>query len=98
MFVGGNSYQSCLSIYSLDMSVLSRLVEEARLRYIEVSRAHVTIHMADVVRWTVLCILSYAVPYDFFLSCSPTTDLTLHGTWSSTKCEDLSALSFYKTA
>lgn len=49
------------------MSVLSRLVEEARLRYIEVSRAHVTIHMADVVRWTVFCILSYAAYGSFYL-------------------------------
>jgi mitochondrial chaperone BCS1 len=37
------------SIYSLNMAVLSALVEDARQRYIEVSRPHVTIHMADSV-------------------------------------------------
>jgi len=31
------------------MSVLSALVEDARLRYIEVSRPDVIIHMADAV-------------------------------------------------
>ncbi|TFK66856.1 P-loop containing nucleoside triphosphate hydrolase protein [Pluteus cervinus] len=34
-------------IYTLDMSVLASLVEEARLLYHEVNRPHVTVHMTD---------------------------------------------------
>ncbi|KAF8239161.1 P-loop containing nucleoside triphosphate hydrolase protein [Tricholoma matsutake] len=36
-----------VTIYTLDMSVLSTLVEEARKRYIEVSKPHVTVYIAD---------------------------------------------------
>lgn len=36
-------------MYTLRMSALSALVEEARTRYVEVSRPNVTIHMADTV-------------------------------------------------
>ncbi|KAJ7585054.1 mitochondrial chaperone BCS1 [Mycena floridula] len=36
-----------VTIYTLDMSALSSLVEEARRRYVEVSRPNVTIHIAD---------------------------------------------------
>jgi len=36
-----------VTIYTLDMSVLSLLVEEARLRYIEASKPHVTVYSAD---------------------------------------------------
>lgn len=37
------------SIYTLDMVVLSELVEEARLRYIETNRPHVVVHLTDSV-------------------------------------------------
>ncbi|KAJ7713413.1 P-loop containing nucleoside triphosphate hydrolase protein [Mycena metata] len=40
-----------LTIYSLDMNVLSELVEAARLRYVEVNRPHVTIHLTDTRRF-----------------------------------------------
>ncbi|KAJ7214490.1 P-loop containing nucleoside triphosphate hydrolase protein [Mycena pura] len=36
-----------LTIYTLDMTVLSRLVEEAKKRYVEVNRPHVVIHLID---------------------------------------------------
>ncbi|KAJ7578681.1 mitochondrial chaperone BCS1 [Mycena floridula] len=36
-----------VTIYTLDMTALSALVEEARVRYGEVSRPNVTIHLAD---------------------------------------------------
>ncbi|KAJ6534248.1 P-loop containing nucleoside triphosphate hydrolase protein [Mycena capillaripes] len=39
-----------LTIYTLDMDVLSRLVEEAKKRYVEVNRPHVVIHLTDSVR------------------------------------------------
>jgi chaperone BCS1 len=42
-----NPASLCITIYTLDMSVLSKLVEEARLRYIEASKPHVTIHSGD---------------------------------------------------
>ncbi|KAJ6565227.1 P-loop containing nucleoside triphosphate hydrolase protein [Mycena vulgaris] len=38
-----------VTIYTLDMDVLSRLVEEARTRYAEVNRPHVVIHLTDSV-------------------------------------------------
>ncbi|KAF8884507.1 P-loop containing nucleoside triphosphate hydrolase protein [Infundibulicybe gibba] len=44
---GQTSATIYVTIYTLNMSVLSALVEEARLRYIEVSRPNVIIHMAD---------------------------------------------------
>ncbi|KAF4578402.1 hypothetical protein EYR36_000209 [Pleurotus pulmonarius] len=37
-----------LTIYSLDMSVMKALVDEARLRYVEVSKPNVIIHSSDV--------------------------------------------------
>ncbi|RDB18320.1 Mitochondrial chaperone BCS1 [Hypsizygus marmoreus] len=37
-----------ISIYTLDMNVLSSLVAEARTRYQETSRPNVTVHMADM--------------------------------------------------
>jgi hypothetical protein len=37
-------------IYTLNLDVLSQLVEEARLRYVEVNRPHVVIHLTDPVR------------------------------------------------
>ncbi|KAJ7033568.1 P-loop containing nucleoside triphosphate hydrolase protein [Mycena alexandri] len=40
-----------LTIYTLDMNVLSELVEAARLRYVEVNRPHVTIHLTDTRRF-----------------------------------------------
>ncbi|KAJ7770303.1 P-loop containing nucleoside triphosphate hydrolase protein [Mycena maculata] len=36
-----------ITIYTLDMNVLSDLVEDARLRYLEVNRPNVVIHLAD---------------------------------------------------
>ncbi|KAJ7113187.1 P-loop containing nucleoside triphosphate hydrolase protein [Mycena epipterygia] len=36
-----------VTIYTLDMDILSQLVEEARLRYVEVNRPHVVIHLTD---------------------------------------------------
>ncbi|KAJ6563306.1 P-loop containing nucleoside triphosphate hydrolase protein [Mycena vulgaris] len=36
-----------LTIYTLNLDVLSQLVEEARLRYVEVNRPHVVIHLTD---------------------------------------------------
>ncbi|GLB44345.1 putative mitochondrial chaperone BCS1 [Lyophyllum shimeji] len=37
-----------LSIYTLDMNVLYKFVEETRVRYKKVSRPNVTVHMADM--------------------------------------------------
>ncbi|KDQ34042.1 hypothetical protein PLEOSDRAFT_1028527, partial [Pleurotus ostreatus PC15] len=37
-----------LTIYSLDMSVMKALVDEARLRYVEVSKPNVIIHSSDI--------------------------------------------------
>jgi chaperone BCS1 len=37
-------------VYTLDMNVLSDLVEEARLRYLEVNRPNVVIYLTDSVR------------------------------------------------
>ncbi|KAJ7171413.1 P-loop containing nucleoside triphosphate hydrolase protein [Mycena filopes] len=36
-----------VTIYTLDMNVLSELVEEARTRYVEINRPNVIIHLAD---------------------------------------------------
>ncbi|KAJ6622299.1 BCS1 N terminal-domain-containing protein [Mycena sp. CBHHK59/15] len=36
-----------LTIYTLDMNVLSELVEEARARYVEINRPNVVIHLVD---------------------------------------------------
>ncbi|KAJ7469843.1 P-loop containing nucleoside triphosphate hydrolase protein [Mycena galericulata] len=36
-----------ITVYTLDMNVLSDLVEDARLRYLEISRPNVIIHLAD---------------------------------------------------
>ncbi|KAJ7662552.1 P-loop containing nucleoside triphosphate hydrolase protein [Mycena polygramma] len=36
-----------LTIYTLDMSLLSAMVEDARTRYVEVNRPNVVIHLAD---------------------------------------------------
>ncbi|KAH7868898.1 P-loop containing nucleoside triphosphate hydrolase protein [Lentinula edodes] len=36
-----------ISVYTLDMSVLSAIIEEARQRYVEVTRPDVIIHLAD---------------------------------------------------
>lgn len=44
----------------MDMSVLSNFVEEARLRYIEVSRPNVIVHIADTVKARVFFLLSEA--------------------------------------
>ncbi|THU96877.1 P-loop containing nucleoside triphosphate hydrolase protein [Dendrothele bispora CBS 962.96] len=41
-----------VTLYTLDFSVLSVLVEEARQRYIEVSRPDVIVHMADAPHYT----------------------------------------------
>ncbi|KAG6889201.1 hypothetical protein C0995_002661 [Termitomyces sp. Mi166 len=38
-----------ISIYTLDMNVLYKFVEETRVRYKEVSRPNVVVHMADMV-------------------------------------------------
>ncbi|KAJ7615764.1 P-loop containing nucleoside triphosphate hydrolase protein [Mycena polygramma] len=40
-----------LTIYTLDMGALSRLVEEAKTRYVEVNRPHVVIHLTDTRRF-----------------------------------------------
>ncbi|KAJ3851015.1 P-loop containing nucleoside triphosphate hydrolase protein [Lentinula lateritia] len=37
-----------ITVYTLDMSVLSAIVEEARQRYVEVTRPDVIIHLADM--------------------------------------------------
>ena len=34
-------------IYTFDMGVLSKLVETARLKYLEVSRPHIIVHAMD---------------------------------------------------
>ncbi|KAG5642101.1 hypothetical protein DXG03_003600 [Asterophora parasitica] len=49
MHQGGYSPSSIyISIYTLDMNVLYKFVEETRRRYKEVSRPNVTVHMADM--------------------------------------------------
>lgn len=53
-----HSYKS-KSVYTLDMAVLSKLVEEAKRKYFEVSRPHVIVHSVTAVRFTT---------YAFFLS------------------------------
>ncbi|KAF8169484.1 P-loop containing nucleoside triphosphate hydrolase protein [Mycena galopus ATCC 62051] len=40
-----------LSIYTLDMSIMSQLVEEARKRYVDTNRPHVVIHLTDLRRF-----------------------------------------------
>ncbi|KAJ7125987.1 P-loop containing nucleoside triphosphate hydrolase protein [Mycena epipterygia] len=40
-----------VTIYTLDMDVLSQLVEDAGLRYVEVNRPHVVIHLTDSRRY-----------------------------------------------
>ncbi|KAJ7171396.1 P-loop containing nucleoside triphosphate hydrolase protein [Mycena filopes] len=53
MHMNNNGQQSSrlfVTIYTLDMNVLSELVEAARLRYVEVNRPHVTIHLTDTAR------------------------------------------------
>ncbi|KAF7335785.1 hypothetical protein MVEN_02234500 [Mycena venus] len=40
-----------LTIYTLDMDVLSQLVEEARKRYVEVNRPHVVVYLSDAGRY-----------------------------------------------
>ncbi|KAJ6505739.1 P-loop containing nucleoside triphosphate hydrolase protein [Mycena vitilis] len=51
--VNGNQQTSriFLTIYTLDMGALSRLVEEAKTRYVEVNRPHVVIHVTDTRRF-----------------------------------------------
>ncbi|KAJ7142396.1 P-loop containing nucleoside triphosphate hydrolase protein [Mycena epipterygia] len=44
---GGEAGNIYITVYTLDMSVLSDLVEDARLRYLEVNRPNVVIHLAD---------------------------------------------------
>jgi chaperone BCS1 len=39
-------------IYTLDMAVLSKLVEEAKRKYFEVSRPHVIVHSVTAVSFT----------------------------------------------
>jgi hypothetical protein len=46
-----------IRIYTLDMNILSGLVEEARTRYVEVNRPHVLIHLIDTVSSFVIVIL-----------------------------------------
>lgn len=46
-----HSYKS-KSVYTLDMAVLSKLVEEAKRKYFEVSRPHVIVHSVTAVRFT----------------------------------------------
>ncbi|KAJ6454366.1 P-loop containing nucleoside triphosphate hydrolase protein [Mycena sanguinolenta] len=43
-----------LSMYTLDMNVLSELVEEARKRYVDVNRPNVVIHLIDTRRFNTL--------------------------------------------
>lgn len=38
-----------LRIYTLDMAVLTELVEEARVRYVETNRPRVVVHLTDSV-------------------------------------------------
>ncbi len=37
------------SVYTMDMSILSRLVEDARRRYINVSKPNVIVHSTEAV-------------------------------------------------
>ncbi|KAJ7151896.1 P-loop containing nucleoside triphosphate hydrolase protein [Mycena crocata] len=46
-YAGGEGGSIDITIYTLDMNVLSDLVEEARLRYLDVNRPNVIIHLAD---------------------------------------------------
>ncbi|KAF7360859.1 hypothetical protein MSAN_01115500 [Mycena sanguinolenta] len=43
-----------LSIYTLDMNVLTQLVEEAQKRYVEINRPHVVIHLIDTRRFNTI--------------------------------------------
>ncbi|KAF8829977.1 hypothetical protein HHX47_DHR2000296 [Lentinula edodes] len=43
-----------ITVYTLDMSVLSAIVEEARQRYVEVTRPDVIIHLADTKEFWIL--------------------------------------------
>ncbi|KAK7464358.1 hypothetical protein VKT23_006525 [Stygiomarasmius scandens] len=51
-FGAGSAGKIYVTLYTLDFSVLSQLVEEARQRYVEVSRPDVIIHMADTPHYT----------------------------------------------
>ncbi|KAJ7067687.1 P-loop containing nucleoside triphosphate hydrolase protein [Mycena belliarum] len=44
---GGEAGSIYITVYTLDMNVLSDLVEDARLRYLEVNRPNVVIHLSD---------------------------------------------------
>ncbi|KAJ7174695.1 P-loop containing nucleoside triphosphate hydrolase protein [Mycena filopes] len=44
---GANGASIYITVYTLDMNVLSDLVEEARLRYLEVNRPNVVIYLSD---------------------------------------------------
>ncbi|KAK7053635.1 hypothetical protein R3P38DRAFT_3254170 [Favolaschia claudopus] len=44
---GGIGGSISVTVYTLDMTVLSDLVEDARLRYLEVNRPNVVIHLTD---------------------------------------------------
>ncbi|KAJ7643186.1 P-loop containing nucleoside triphosphate hydrolase protein [Mycena rosella] len=44
---GGEAGNIYITVYTLDMNVLSDLVEETRLRYLEVNRPNVVIHLSD---------------------------------------------------
>ncbi|KAJ7499995.1 P-loop containing nucleoside triphosphate hydrolase protein [Mycena latifolia] len=44
---GGEVGSIFITVYTLDMNVLSDLVEDARLRYLEVNRPNVVIHLSD---------------------------------------------------
>ncbi|KAK7053626.1 hypothetical protein R3P38DRAFT_3254165 [Favolaschia claudopus] len=44
---GGVGGSISITVYTLDMTVLSDLVEDARLRYLEVNRPNVVIHLTD---------------------------------------------------
>ena len=58
-------------IYTLNMSALSTVVEEARRRYVEVSKPHVIVYIADTV-----CIFPY-LPFSILLSCELTNHTPL---------------------
>ncbi|KAJ7602823.1 P-loop containing nucleoside triphosphate hydrolase protein [Roridomyces roridus] len=44
---GGEAGSISMTVYTLDMNVLSDLVEDARLRYLDINRPNVVIHLAD---------------------------------------------------
>ncbi|KAJ7884938.1 hypothetical protein B0H13DRAFT_2045346 [Mycena leptocephala] len=46
-YVGNGGSSISITVYTLDMNVLSDLVEEARLRYLEVNRPNVVIYLTD---------------------------------------------------